>query len=220
MSLTPKPRIREPSSDWSMAYWPAFRRHVFSLIEMGYQKLDKNCAQTAEEEEITGELHREISDLLDGEAPAWANFYSIHEEPRVHDANRKGKRRRRLDLRFERLGSRPRPHYEFECKRLCKRRSGAADYFGSEGMTHFLTGEYARHWPEAGMLGYVQNGTINDWVTRLSDRLIDAEIEILPGGDWRPVSLLGSLDCYSTAHPRKKDLGSIRIFHALLDFRS
>jgi len=216
MSLTQTSRVEASAVEWGKEYWPAFRRHVFSLIQMGYQRLDRDHAQSADEEEITGELHKIISDLLDEGAPKWADFYSIHEEPPVHSETRKGKRRRRLDLRFERLGSRPRPHYEFECKRLCKGKSGVADYFGAEGMSHFLTGEYARHWPEAGMLGYVQSGTVGEWETKLSSRLVESKVQTLPDGYWHRVSISDDLDTYTTAHPRAEALGSIRVFHALL----
>ena len=208
-----------PPSDWIEAYWPQFRRHVFSLVQMGYCRLDSDRFRTAGEEVITGELHREIENLLgQKDAPAWTDFYSIHDDPPVHAEDRKGKHRRRLDLYFEHIGSRPRPHYEFECKRLCKGKCGAADYFGADGMTLFLTGEYARRWPEAGMLGYMQSGTSTEWTKKLATKLASTEIPQLPEGGWHVYPLIEELDTYATAHPRTEELGTIRIFHALLPF--
>lgn len=114
MSFTRPIPVIAPPDELAEVYWTVFRRHVFALIKIGHSRLDRQTLAAAHEEDITGELKREIEEWLDGEAPEWTSAYSIHEEPRVHAPDRRGKHRRRLDLRFEHTGARPRLHYEFE----------------------------------------------------------------------------------------------------------
>jgi len=208
--------LAAPPNVLAADYWPIFRKHVFTLVQMGSSRLDRQALHMADEEDITGELQRAIEELLDGDAPSWADAYSICEESRVHAPDRRGKHRRRLDLRFERLGSRPRPHYVFECKRLCKDKSGIAEYFGQDGMTLFLSGEYARGWPEAGMLGYVQTDNPEEWAKKLERKLGGAGIEVTDHGSWQSIDLVTGLKTYATAHPRIAPLPPIHLVHALL----
>lgn len=216
MSISRAVALAAPPNELAADYWSVFRKHVFSLVQMGHSRLDRQALQMAQEEDITGELQRAIAELLDSDAPSWADAYSICEEPRVHAPDRRGKRRRRLDLRFERVDSRPRPHYEFECKRLCKDKSGVADYFGQDGMALFLSGEYASGWPEAGMLGYVQTDSPEEWAQKLERKLEGANIEVTDQGKWQSIDLVAGLKTYATAHPRIAPLPSIRIVHAVL----
>lgn len=220
MSLSQlSPRGPRPQQ-WKDAYWREFRRRVFFLVQVGYRRLEAARFQAAHEEVITGELHRKIKDYLDADAPEWADSYTVHDDPPVHAEGRKGKHRRRLDLRFERLGARPRPHYEIECKRLCKGKSGAADYFGADGMALFLVGAYARQWPEAGMIGYVQTGDVCEWQEKLATKLAKQDVPQLSDGGWRSVTLVDGLATYATTHPRDADQAPIRVFHALLSLQS
>jgi hypothetical protein len=198
----------------SEAFWSSFRRDVFTLIWMGYSKLDCSNLNMSEEEDITGELKQAIEKLFDEQdAPEWFNQYSVHEEPRIHRMDRKGKRRARLDIRFEHHQSRPRVHYEFEAKRLCKRKAEVGKYFGKDGLEMFLSGEYARQWPEAGMLGYVQSEDPIHWAGKLAEKLKIKLVE-----PWTREAIITELITYRTCHSRNEGLAPIRIFHALLSF--
>jgi len=207
-------------------YWPTFRRDVFTLLHQGYAALDHSQLRDAEEEDITGDLVRMLEDVLnDPGAPAWYDKYSVHEEPRVHAPDRKGKRRRRLDLRFERTDQRPRPHYEFEAKRLCRRRSGVADYLGVDGLSLILGGEYAAKWPEAGMLGYLQSNDVEYWQRKLADKVgkkladkVGKKLDLRVVEGWQAEIVVSELCTYRSKHQRTQHLKPITIYHLLLPF--
>lgn len=199
-------------------YWVSFRHDVFTLLHLGHERLDRNSLTAAHEEDITGELTRVIGELLDDpDAPEWYSRYGVHEEPRLHSLNRKGKCRQRMDIRIECTDQRPRTHYEFEAKRLCRGKCGSAGYLGSEGVGAFLAGEYAPKWPEAGMLGYVQSDDVSHWAYELATRMA-AGPDRLPDGDWQPEAMITGFFTYRSKHERVAPLESITIYHALLPF--
>ena len=72
---------------------------VHTLVALGYAMLTPSDFVYAEEEHITGELVDAIDDVLDCAPPAWAGPFSVHEEPRERHHTRKGKGRKRLDIR-------------------------------------------------------------------------------------------------------------------------
>src|SRR3989339_432301 len=101
-------------------YQKAFRKKVFTLLKMGYDRLDTIYFKNAEEEDITGELVRTIKEILeDRSSPEWMISFAIHEETRINTPGRKGKRRKRVDIEFEGVCHGRRPRYPFEAKRLC-----------------------------------------------------------------------------------------------------
>lgn len=197
-------------------YWVTFRHDVFTLLHLGHARLDRHSLTAAHEEDITGELTRVIEELLDDpHAPEWYSRYGVHEEPRLHSPIRKGKRRQRMDIRIECTDQRPRTHYEFEAKRLCRGKCGCSDYLGPEGLRAFLTGEYAPRWPEAGMLGYVQSDDVSHWEHELATNMA-AGPNRLHDGDWQPEPMVTDLFTYRSKHERIAPLESITIYHALL----
>ena len=216
MSLS-RPLVSAPvPSIFADEYWSAFRKDVFWLLWMGYSRLEHSRLISAEEEEITGELARCLCELLDEpSSPDWFYHYSVHEEPRIHNPEKSGKRRHRLDIRFEHTQSRPRKHYEFEAKRLCKSKAEVGSYLGKEGLGMFLSGKYARHWNEAGMLGYLQSNDPTHWAGKLAKRLSSDVIE-----PWMPEIIIDKLPTFRTCHSRPEDLPPIRIFHIFLNFTS
>lgn len=218
MALTRKSHIGPVPAWLSETYWSAFRRDVFTLIQLGHQRLASENLSTAAEEHITGELSRAIEALLDEpHAPDWFNSYAIHEEPRLHSSHRKGKRRQRMDIRIECSDQRPRPHYEFEAKRLSGGKFKCSHYVGPEGLGAFLTGEYAARWLEAGMLGYVQSESIDHWEQALACR-IAVSGDPASGGSWQPARIISELFTYRSRHLRALPLEPIAIYHALLPF--
>ena len=237
MSLSRQYHPPNVQSNITAGYWAAFRKDVFTLLSKGYSRLEYGrinrhyrkidqmprhlCVlkwfpikSDAHEEAITGELVRIIEEMLnDTESPDWYDHYSIHEDPRIHSPDKFGKHRRRLDIRIEHNRLRPRTHYEFEAKRLCKGKSEVANYIGKEGLGLFLSGEYGRQWPEAGMLGYIQSDEPNHWAEKLSRKLSDGLDE-----PWESLSIVEGLPTFKTCHNRSEGLPPIRIFHALLNF--
>ena len=102
--------------------------------------------------------------LEDLEAPVWTkNFWAV-EETRVNDGEREGKYRRRIDIEIIEHRRGPRPRFRFEAKRL-RDSDSRREYLGHDGLGCFLDGRYAASDPDAGMLGYVQEGKAADHVS-------------------------------------------------------
>ena len=57
------------ASDDRHEYRSVFRRQVFELLRLGYERLDSPDFQDSEEEDITGELIREIRNVVEDLRP-------------------------------------------------------------------------------------------------------------------------------------------------------
>jgi hypothetical protein len=203
------------------AYADVFVRRVHTLLALGYAMLTPADFVRAEEEHITGELVDAIEDVLnDSGTPAWADRYSVHEEPRERHKTRKGKGRKRLDIRLDSSEVKPRARLRFEAKRLGPNH-GASAYLGGEGMQRFLDGRYARNDPIAGMLGYVQVGSPGDWALKIEQAVgKDAtKLGLRRSSPWRAERLADGLQfTYCSGHDRPAIGHPIEIFHTLLLF--
>ena len=198
----------------------AFRKHVHQLVKLGYDRLIRADCCTEQEEAITGFLREAIDEVLDYPTEAWMDFFSVHEDPRVHDRLRKGKKRRRVDMRVDSSRSRPRTRFSFEAKRLGKTH-GVGKYLGDEGMGCILTGAYARDDDEAGMLGYVQSETPQQGADRIKSKLeSDPSRYGMPErGGFSSVEIVDGLDhTYHSDHDRPSVGRRVSIFHTLLQF--
>ena len=204
-------------------YRSVFRRQVFELLRRGYERLDSPDFQDSEEEDITGELVREIRNVVeDRSGPSWAQHYAIHDDPKINTPGRLGKRRLRLDIEFERTGAGKHPRYPFEAKRLSSQTHAKMDkYLGPDGLRQFLSGNYAREQDEAGMLGYVQSETPSCWAKKVHDTFIkDTDLhQLCFDGNWKHVDNLTNFDnCYRSKHNRPSVGKPITLFHVFLSF--
>ena len=203
------------------AYAETFVRRTHKLVGRGYASLRPADFARAEEEDITGELVRAVETVLDDAlAPRWMRWFSIHEEPREHDPARRGKRRLRLDIRIDTSQTRPRARMRFEAKRLGPNH-GTSVYLGKEGIQCFLDGRYARDDTFAGMLGYVQEGSPDEWAVKIEQAMKSdaAKLCLRPSGCWHREKLLaGPSSTYRSAHNRPTVGQPIKIFHTLLLF--
>jgi len=86
---------------------------------------------------ITGDLVNAIDSVLSERIEPWMSMFSVHDDPPIHDRKRKGKRRRRVDLRLDSGEFSPRARFQFECKRLDGRHT-IKIYLGFEGLGCFL----------------------------------------------------------------------------------
>lgn len=202
-------------------YEKDFVRHAHKLLGLGYATLTPSDFARSEEEDITGELVRAIETVLDDpEGPGWTRWFSVPEEPRVHDPARKGKRRRRLDIRIDSSEARPRARFCFEAKRLGPNH-GTSVYLGDEGLQCYLDGRYAGDQMVAGMLGYVQAGDPPDWALKI-ERAIAKDVRkvgLLKSSPWRREPLVAELTfTYRSGHKRPSVGSPIEIFHTLLLF--
>ena len=197
-----------------------FRKRVHQLLKLGYDRLTPADCCGEQEETITGFLVKAIDAVLNYPTEAWMRFFFVHEDPRVHDRLRKGRRRRRVDMRVDSSRSRPRTHFSFEAKRLGKAHP-VSKYLGDEGMGRILTGTYARDDDEAGMLGYVQSGTLQKWADKIRSKLeTDPSRYSMPErGRFSRVEIVDGLDhTYRSNHGRPFVGRPVSIFHTLLQF--
>jgi hypothetical protein len=187
---------------------------------MGYDRLDAAAFWQHEEEDITGELTRSMQDALqDRAAPKWAkNFWAV-EETRIPDRMRMGKRRLRIDIEIIKGQQGPRPRFRFEAKRL-RDAASRREYLGDDGLGCFLHGRYARDDEIAGMIGYVQEGTVEAHATALERVLLSDPTRYSAQGcdQWMKTELVDKLITYRTEHNRRALLPPIILLHTLLSF--
>jgi hypothetical protein len=202
------------------AYANVFVCRVHTLLALGYARLTPTDFVHAAEEHITGELVDAIDDVLDSAPPLWAGPFSVHEEPRERHQTRKGKSRKRLDIRLDSSEVTPRARLRFEAKRLGPHH-GTSVYLGDEGIQRFLDGRYARHDPIAGMLGYVQAGDPGDWALKIEQAMDEdgARLGLRSASPWRSQRLADGLRfTYCSGHDRPTIGDPIEIFHTFLLF--
>jgi hypothetical protein len=187
---------------------------------MGYARMDAPSFAKHEEESITGEFTRAMQEAVDDpSAPRWAKYFWPSEETRIHDEERLGKRRRRIDIEIMQHGINPRRRFRFEAKRLHDSASHRV-YFGEDGLGYFLDGRYAREDKIAGMLGYVQEGSISARADSLADALrTDPEkCAVAKGGEWTKALVVEDLSTFRSVHNRTHPLPRITLLHTLLLF--
>jgi hypothetical protein len=159
-----------PGPDLFRTYARQLRAHAHRLIAEGYARMNKAAFAREQEPVITGELVREMKVFQQlNEAPTWAVYYDIADDPPLNVANRLGKARPRVDIQFEPVVRGRRPSLRFEAKRLSSA-SGhtVTGYLGEEGLGSFLSGHYPTTHGEAGMLGYVQSEDEETWAGRIA----------------------------------------------------
>jgi hypothetical protein len=153
------------------AYIAEMRLHATTLIWLAYRRLVATDFVASEEDDITGELVRELRIVLqDATSPGWVIHYEVREQVPQNVLGKKGKRRPKIDIEVERHQRGMRPCLGFEAKRLGRDKPIGA-YLGNEGLCAFLTGYYPAIYGEAGMLGYIQEKDISDWSTKLHQEL-------------------------------------------------
>jgi len=81
----------------------------------------------------------------------------------------------------------------------------------------YLCGAYAADQNEAGMLGYVQTGAVEEWAATL-DRKLGPDNTATDEGSWRPMTVIPGLPTYRTCHARSVETPPIAIYHVLLTF--
>lgn len=202
-----------------------FVTRVHQLLEIGYQSVrtqyGADCSGV-DEPSLTGYLKQAISKALD-DPPAqiddWCDHFFVTEELPENTQGRTGKRRTRVDVIFECSVARPRDRFRFEAKRLHSGEKNAATYLGDEGLGCFLDGSYGPGDPDAGMLGYVQRNTIDDWATDISGLLSGEAYALTDDGSWNAHSFPnGPEHTYVTKHQRRTDHSKITVYHSLLVF--
>jgi hypothetical protein len=156
----PRSYQRRVTSDNRSDYEQLFIRRVHDLIRLGYDKLCASTYATQEETVITGDLAEAIEGVLEYPNEDWVRFYRVYDDPPLNESlaglRRRGKRRRRVDIKLDSSEVSPYTRFCFEAKRLGKS-TPISRYLGADGLGCFLSGSYAGAERRGGMLGYVQS---------------------------------------------------------------
>ena len=217
MPITPE----EPSDTASgnkAPYRTSLVRRSHEILKMGYDLIDPPSLADCDEETITGRLTKAMQDALeDLDAPSWTKSFSAEEERPVNDSDREGKHRLRIDIEVIKHTSGPCPRFRFEAKRL-RNSTSHRDYLGVDGLGCFLDGRYAAGDPDAGMLGYVQDGTASVYRNSICDALLNepSRFGVAQGGELNECRIVRGLDTHASLHHRSGGLPSIMVFHTLL----
>lgn len=207
-----------------------FVRRAHELLEAGYQKMRSSAYNGMAEPEITGELALHIENILREKKSPWQRPWSVHEEAPENEehlsvtARKKGKKRKRPDIKLRFSGLRENLYLRFEAKLLTD--SGSyEDLIGSDPKRHalarFLLRCYGREDRAGGLLGYVQIGTEQEHIDRVQLAFTDAKrYRITDDGAWTKTAWKkGPKHCFQTKHRRDGTKKPIAIFHTYLLFR-
>jgi hypothetical protein len=97
-------------------------------------------------------------------------FSRVYDDPPINESiaapRRRGKRHRRVDIKFDSSEVAPYTRFCFEVKRLGKS-NPVSRYLGANDLGCFLSDSYARAERRGGMLGYGQSDDEQTWTARI-----------------------------------------------------
>jgi hypothetical protein len=224
MAIRPNGRQVPKETTAQAIYHKSIAKHVHELLWMGYSRMIPQVFQHSEETDITGALIKMIREATEAmNAPSWVKSYTIHDDPPLNTEGRQGRRRRRVDIEFERTQRGPRPRFQLEAKRLGDTKTSVGLYLGPDGLGCFFAGRdaYAQGHTEAGMLGYVQTDTEKSWAARIQAALAQAptRYSLMDTGQWERVVIIPTLyHTYCTKHNRVARRLPLTLYHILLGF--
>lgn len=196
----------------------AFIRNAHRILLTGYQRLDAPAYQTSEEDEITGDLAREMNEVIGFAPEPWMRMFQVHDQHPVTDPGSPGmgrsvgKRRSKIDLQFVANSGSGFVRFSWEAKRLGPGHA-ICTYLGPAGLGCFLTGQYSRECAFGGMLGYAQAGASRDWYQVIQEKL--EELNAKP--ESYDLSVFPTHAIRST-HARASVGSDISIYHTIFQF--
>ncbi len=202
-------------------YRRIFVKQVHLLIALGYARIDLESFRNAQEPAITGELVRQIRLVIeDRDSPShfWAHRYAIHDDPPQNIPGLQGKKRPRVDIEMERTQRGPHARFQFEAKKFpVGRKDAVGEYIGENGLGSFISGRYAETLDDAGMLAYVQSGSVTDWIEKVKTRLEKQRDSCELDEEWAKAQIVEDIEnCYRTVHYRKRIGGRLVVYHSFL----
>lgn len=214
-------RRRERSSN-TPEYRKVFVTRVHQLLQLGYTRIDAKACANEEETSITGFLTRAMDDVIDdGTSARWVRHFNVHDDPPVNSKDgRKGRRRRRIDIKLVSSERWPRSRFSFEAKRLGKA-SPLKEYLGAKGIGCFIAAQYAAEESDGGMLGYVQEGMVDEWQAKLKEQFDKPanNLAVCPGHSWKKHPFRsGPTHTFHSRHNRQSVGREFDIYHTLLAF--
>jgi hypothetical protein len=119
---------------------------------------------------------------------------------------------------MERTQRGPHPRFQFEAKKLpVIRKDSVGEYVGEKGLGCFISGQYAGTHEDAGMLAYVQSGSIADWAEKVRARLEKERDSCGLIGNWNKARIIRDIEyCFCSAHSRKGLGRNVIIYHTFL----
>lgn len=214
-------------SDNRADYRAAFLQRVHRLLQLAFESLNPKNYVNSEEDDITGDLCKHMKFLTETKpAERWMARFSIHDQDPSNDVPsaetgrpRKGKYRPKIDVRIVCKHKMPNRGYCIEAKRLY-RSDSVSEYVDDEGLGAFISGDYAKDDSFGGMLGYVQSGSITDWLPKIEIKLGKHTSIRKPSGThaWTSTSFpRGPRHCFTSSHTRNSGR-DIVIVHVLFVF--
>ena len=221
---SPHPNQPPGRSDNRADYQAAFLQRVHRLLQLAYESLTPSDYESAEEDDITGDLCKHMKHLTEIEPSArWMPGFSVHHQDPSNDVPsaqtglpRKGKRRPKIDVRIVCKQQTPNRGYCIEAKRLY-RSDSVSEYVDDEGVGAFICGEYAKDDEFGGMIGYVQSGTVQDWLPKIELKLaaLSNLTRQVGSRSWQLTRYVkGPKYCFVSTH-RRLDGKGIKLFHVL-----
>jgi len=216
---------RRGASDNRSDYEQLFIRRVHDLVKLGYDRLCSSAYATEEETVITGDLAEAIEGILEYPNEDWMRFYRVYDDPPINEliqaTRRKGKRRRRVDIKLDSSEVSPYTRFYFEAKRLGKG-NPVSRYLGAKGLGCFLSGSYAGAERRGGMLGYVQSDDEQTWAAKIEKALASSPKSFglqAQRNNFRLCQISAQLHhTYVSAHRRTTDGKRLQIYHSFLIF--
>lgn len=214
-------------SDNRADYQAAFLQRVHRLLQLAYESLKPADYHTAEEDDITGDLCDHMKHLTEiAPTEKWMGHFSIHDQDPSSGVTsaktglpRKGKRRPKIDIRIVCKQQVPNRGYCIEAKRLY-RSDSVGKYLDDEGIGAFILGEYAKDDDHGGMIGYVQNGKMQDWLSKVETRLpkLPHHRTAEKTQSWERTNFAkGPRLCYRSSHTRNSGR-EFTVFHVFFAF--
>ena len=202
-------------------YGSAFVHNCLLLLVRAHKKLSSRQLATEKEPAITGLLVASAKELVEMEdAEPWLEHVIVLDDPPQNDdPDRLGMARHRIDIEFVETRKGLRPRFHAEAKRLY-RSDSVNEYLGDNGIGMFVTGSYARDWPSAGMLGYVQTNDCARWLADIERGM--ASRGLFKSVPWSSANWTseGLQDVRESRHDRvPSSLGPISMYHLLLDLK-
>jgi hypothetical protein len=222
MSIASKAAKKAGSSSNRPDYRASFLRDTHRLVAQGYARMTPASFNGTMEEVITEKLVEAINAAIQSPgAESWMHRYHAVDNLSVSHPKKPGKQRPRVDIEITNVRAGTHPQFHFEAKRLGKGYP-VGQYVGRKGLGCIVHADYARNHDDAGMLGYVQTGTCDDWGTKIEKKLMrDVAAHFLPHGScWRQLIITKELShTFRTQHDRPALSRPVDIYHTLLLFQ-
>lgn len=207
-----------PASGSKKIFIDAFIKNAHQILFAGYERLDAHAYQKSEEDEITGDLAREMNEVIGTSPEPWMRMFQVHDQHPVTDSGgpatsrRVGKRRSKIDLQFVANSGSGFHRFSWEAKRLGPKHP-IRTFLGPTGLGCFISGQYSSECTFGGMIGYAQSPSLESWTGLL--------IQKLGTSVQNSVSFLFSKtqkEPTQSIHTRPNVSRKIKVYHTILRF--